>query len=98
MYFMTRPWEQQFGITNHPEQRLSTHRRAGWVLRDLIGPFPGGQVLAMESTVKAWLRAEHLTVTGSTEVWSVRRLNVSNLSQLMDAIRASSSEVLRTRL
>lgn len=81
-YLLERPGEQQLGITNNKEHRLSTHATFGWSEIEVVGPFPGDQVLDLEKKLKKWLRREVGLVPGTHENWFTARLEVNSLAQL----------------
>ena len=81
-YLLHRPGEQQLGVTNEPEVRLSVHSRYGWQQLELVGPFPGDEVLALEKKLKKWLRREVGLVPGTHENWFTAKLEVNSLAQL----------------
>jgi len=81
-YLLERPGEQQLGITNKKEGRLYTHSRNGWQELEVVGPFPGDQVLALEKKLKKWLRKEVGLVPGTHENWFTASLEVQSLAEL----------------
>jgi hypothetical protein len=81
-YLLFRPGEQQFGITNVPHRRLHTHKTYGWQELEVVGPFPGDQVLALEKKLKRWLRKEVGLVPGTHENWFTASLEVQSLAEL----------------
>jgi hypothetical protein len=81
-YLLFRPGEQQFGITNVPHRRLHTHKTYGWQELEVVGPFPGDQVLALEKKLKKWLRKEVGLVPGTHENWFTASLEVQSLAEL----------------
>ncbi len=82
LYLFERPGEQQVGVTNEPEVRLKRHERNGWVEVEVVGPFPGDQVLDLEKKLKKWLRREVGLVPGTHENWFTARLEVNSLAEL----------------
>ena len=82
LYLMSRPGEQQFGISNVIKQRLRTHEGNGWTLIDLIGPASGHDVLRAERDLKRWLKDTHGTVEGTSENWSTASMEVFSLAEL----------------
>ena len=84
MYLMIRPGEQQFGITNHLEIRLNTHKRNGWRKQDFIGPYTGDSVFIIENKIKKWLRLEIGLVPGKHENWYLNKLRVEKLQELFN--------------
>ncbi len=81
-YLLSRPGEQQVGVSNEPEIRLKNHARNGWNEVEVVGPFPGDQVLATEKAFKKWLRKEVGLVSGTHENWFTARLEVQSLAEL----------------
>ncbi len=81
-YLLERPGEQQLGVTNSKEERLTTHARNGWVEVEVVGPFPGKQVLETEKKLKQWLRKEVGLVPGTRENWFTAKLEVRSLAEL----------------
>ena len=84
MYLMSRPGEQQFGITNNLKKRIQTHALSNWKLLDHKGPFSGELVYELESELKKWLRKKIGTISGTTENWNVSKLEVLNLVDLKE--------------
>jgi hypothetical protein len=81
-YLLYRPGEQQLGVTNNKEKRLHTHAKFGWQELEVVGPFPGDQVLALEKKLKKWLRKEVGLVPGTHENWFTASLEVRSLAEL----------------
>ncbi len=81
-YLLQRPGEQQLGVTNNKTTRLRQHAVNGWVEVEVVGPFPGHRVLAMEKKLKKWLRREVGLVPGTHENWFTARLEVNSLAEL----------------
>jgi hypothetical protein len=81
-YFLERPGEQQLGITNYREVRLRFHAKFGWQELEVVGPFPGDEVLALEKKLKQWLRKEVGLVPGTHENWFTASLEVQSLAEL----------------
>ena len=81
-YLLERPGEQQLGITNERDIRLRFHSRYGWVEVEVVGPFPGDQVLDLEKKPKKWLRRDVGLVPGTHENWFTARLEVNSLAEL----------------
>ena len=82
LYLLARPGEQQLGVTNRREGRLREHAPFGWSEVEVMGPFPGDQVLALEKKFKKWLRKEVGLVPGTHENWFTTELEVSSLAEL----------------
>ena len=83
-YLMEREGEQQLGITNHLEKRMSTHSKNGWVKVDLMGPISGEKIFDTEKKLKKWLRSEIGVIEGTQENWYTTNLKVSSLSELRE--------------
>ena len=82
---MSRPGEQQIGITNDIKVRMAHHRHGGWTEIEIVGPFPGEEVLALETEFKRWLASEIGVVPGTRENWSTTKLEVHSLAELKKA-------------
>ena len=93
-YLMHKSGEQQVGITNHPIQRISKHRRDGWSLLDIRGPGNGSNVMHYEKCIKIWLRNEIGLIKGKLENWSTINLEVSNIKDLAEASKTLDQLVL----
>lgn len=91
-YLMSRPGEQQFGITNKLKRRMTTHERNGWTLLEVVGPADGKLVFETEQALKRWLRKTYGVLPGSTENWSTVDFEVQSLSELK-AISDISSDL-----
>jgi hypothetical protein len=81
-YLLERPGEQQLGITNRLKGRYYEHSRYGWSEVEVVGPFPGNQVLALEKKLKRWLPKEVGLVPGTHENWFTSQLEVQSLAEL----------------
>ena len=81
-YLLQRPGEQQLGITNFWENRFRIHAQFGWSEVEVLGPFPGDEVLALEKKLKRWLRKEVGLVPGTHENWFTASLEVQSLAEL----------------
>ena len=82
MYLMEREFDQQIGITNAPKTRISTHKRDGWVLIEMVGPADGANVKNLEATIKQWLKVNNLRIKGTHENWRKDRLIVGSLAEI----------------
>ncbi len=98
LYFLSHPdWEMlQIGITNVPDDRLSTHKRLGWEVLELRGPMDGDLARNWETDILRVLRKKHAMVgsteiagkfTGYTESWMTASFPVSSLKELMQLVR-----------
>ena len=81
-YLMTRPGEQQIGITNNIDQRVSQHQRNGWTLIESAGPFIGRKVLDTETKIKQWIKKKVGLIDGTYENWSTKNLEIHSLMEL----------------
>lgn len=84
MYLMEREGEQQIGITNSHKSRISTHKRSGWQLRELLGPADGTAVMNAKAQIKQWLKASNLRIDGTHENWSTNDLVVDSLRNIAE--------------
>ena len=91
---MKRPREQQFGITNHLEIRLQTHRRKGWEKQDHVGPFTGDSVFLVEREIKKWLRNDIGLIPGTYENWYTKKLNVKKLEELFQKASSFPGQII----
>jgi hypothetical protein len=98
LYFLSHPdWEMlQIGITNVPDDRLSTHRRLGWEVLELRGPMNGDLARQWETDILRMLRAKKAIVgnteiagrfTGYTESWLKNSYPVTSLKELMNLVQ-----------
>lgn len=98
LYFLSHPdWEMlQIGITNVPDDRLSTHKRLGWEVLELRGPMEGDLARQWETDILRMLRKKNAVVgsteiagrfTGYTESWMKASFPISNLKELMQLVR-----------
>lgn len=69
LYFLSHPdWEMlQVGITNVPDDRLSTHKRLGWEVLELRGPMNGDLARQWETDILRMLRKKG-AIVGTTEI------------------------------
>ena len=81
-YLMSRPNEQQFGITNNLSQRENTHRRNGWKEDDSTGPHNGYEVEKTEKKLKKWLKENIGVIPGTSENWYTSSIKIKNLRDL----------------
>ena len=72
--------------------RSSTHRRNGWQEVQMVGPFPGDQVLDLEKKLKKWLRREVGLVPGTHENCFTAKLEVNSLDEL-EAVSAVETDL-----
>jgi hypothetical protein len=82
LYLLSRPGEQQLGITNRKEKCLHHHAKFGWFEVDATGPLPGDEVLALEKKLKKWLRREVGLVPKTHKNWFTARIEVQSLAEL----------------
>jgi len=99
LYFLSHPdWEMlQIGITNVPDDRLSTHKRLGWEVLELRGPMEGDLARQWETDILRMLRKKNAIVggteiagrfTGYTESWMKASFPVNSLKELMGIVRS----------
>lgn len=90
----------QIGITNVPNDRLRDHRRNGWNLREVQGPFSGDFVETTEKLALRALKARGARLgsrasshkfDGHTESWPTSSLTLRSLAELMEWIRTDES-------
>jgi hypothetical protein len=98
LYFLSHPdWEMfQIGITNVPDDRLSTHKRLGWEVLELRGPMNGDLARQWETDILRILRKKNAVVgstdiagkfTGYTESWLKNSFPVDSIKDLMRLVR-----------
>ena len=98
LYFLSHPdWEMlQVGITNVPDDRLSTHKRLGWEVLELRGPMNGDLARQWETDILRMLRKKGAIVgtteiagrfSGYTESWMKSSFPASSLKELMEKVR-----------
>ena len=98
LYFLSHPdWEMlQIGITNSPDDRLSTHKRLGWEVLELRGPMDGDLARQWETDILRMLRRKKAVIgsteiagrfTGYTESWMRESFQISSLKELMQLVR-----------
>jgi len=90
-YLMSRPNEQQFGITNYISQREKTHKKEGWKKDDVTGPHDGYEVQKTEKILKKWLKKNIGTIDRRTENWYTSNLKVNSLSELKEKSEIETS-------
>ena len=83
-YLMKREGEQQFGITNHIEDRIKYHSLRGWGELQKTGPHVGYEVVETEKKLKRWLRKEVDLIDGTSENWYTSNLEVHSLAELKE--------------
>lgn len=86
----------QVGITNVPDDRLSTHKRLGWEVLELRGPMNGDLVRQWETDILRMLRKRDAVLgnaeiagrfTGYTESWLQASFPIAHLKELMQLVR-----------
>ena len=88
--------QQQFGITNVPQKRLQTHRRAGWEVLDVVGPADGRWIQETEAALMKYFRSlgvlynaqQNERFVGYTETWDSSEVQFQTLKALLNALRA----------
>lgn len=99
LYFLSHPdWEMlQIGITNFPDDRLSTHTKLGWKVLELRGPMNGDLARQWEKDILAMLKHYKAEIgnskiagkfTGYTESWIQKSYPAESLKDLMRAVEA----------
>ena len=94
LYFLEHPqWEMfQIGITNVPDDRLSRHRKLGWVEIELRGPMEGHLAQQWETAILRMLRFKKADLANSliagkfdgySEAWSKSTFPVKSIKELM---------------
>ena len=85
----------QIGITNVPDDRLSTHKRLGWEIVELRGPMEGDLARQWETDILRMLRKKNAVVgstdiagkfTGYTESWIKDSYPINSLKELMNLV------------
>jgi hypothetical protein len=87
-------WEMyQIGITNHPENRLKSHKRNGFELLQLRGPIDGQTAQELETAMLRFLKSQKADLSpahiagkfdGYSESWTIDSYKVNNLKELID--------------
>ena len=104
LYFLAHPdWEMlQIGITNVPDDRLSTHKRLGWEVLELRGPMDGDLARQWETDILRMLQKKKAVVgsteiagkfTGYTESWMKSSFPASSLKELMEKVRLAEDQL-----
>ena len=94
LYFLEHPdWEMfQIGITNFPVDRLKSHKRSGWELREVRGPMDGHLTQQWETAILRMLRAKGADLSnakiagkfdGYSEAWSKSTFQTKSIKELM---------------
>ena len=83
----------QIGITNHPNERLSTHAQSGWEALEVRGPMDGQLTRQIETDLLRFLRDQNLLLNqkdyenkfrGYTESWIEAEYPIKNLGSLIE--------------
>ena len=83
----------QIGITNFPDNRLGTHKRAGWEVIELRGPMDGHLTQKLETSCLHALEKRGAILghkagidkfDGYSEAWTKASLNVTSIKQILD--------------
>ena len=102
LYFMRHDqWGLfQIGITNNPDQRLSSHGKSGWEIIELRGPMPGDIARGWEQGIlhalsrrDVRLSPEHIAgkFDGYTEAWIQEDFPADSLAALMNLVHEDES-------
>ena len=94
LYFLEHPdWEMfQIGITNFPVDRLKSHKRSGWELREVRGPMDGHLTKNWETAILRMLKVKGADLSNSkiagkfdgySEAWSKSTFEVKSIKELM---------------
>ena len=94
LYFLEHlDWEMfQIGITNFPVDRLRSHKRIGWELREIRGPMDGHLTQQLETAILRMLKAKGADLSnaniagkfdGYSEAWSKSTFEVNSIKELM---------------
>jgi glutaredoxin len=94
LYFLNHPdWEMfQIGITNFPDDRLAIHRKTGWEVLEIRGPFDGHSTQQWETDILRMLKAKGADLSNSkiagkfdgySEAWSKSTFPVESIKELM---------------
>ena len=83
----------QIGITNFPDDRLGSHKRAGWEVIELRGPMDGHLTQQLETSCLHALEKRGAVLghkagiekfDGYSEAWTKSSLNVTSIKQLLE--------------
>jgi hypothetical protein len=94
LYFLDHPaWKMfQIGITNFPNDRLSSHKKLGWELKEIRGPMDGNLTKDWETSILRMLKAKGADLANSeiagkfdgfSEAWSKSTFPVKSIKELM---------------
>lgn len=94
LYFLEHPnWAMfQIGITNYPDNRLSSHKKLGWEVLELRGPMDGHLTANWETSILRMLKKCGADLSNSkiagkfdgySEAWSKKTFPVSSIRELM---------------
>ena len=94
LYFLVHEsWEMfQIGITNFPDNRLTTHKRLGWTVLELRGPMDGHLTQQWETAILRMLKAKGADLSNSkivgkfdgySEAWSKSTFEAKSIIELM---------------
>ena len=94
LYFLEHPdWEMfQIGITNFPVDRLKSHKRSGWELREVRGPMDGHLTKNWETAILRMLKVKGADLSNSkiagkfdgySEAWSKSTFEAKSIRELM---------------
>jgi hypothetical protein len=83
----------QIGITNFPEKRISSHKKLGWEIIEILGPIDGLLAQNWETSILRMLRAKGADLSnekiagkfdGYSEAWSKSTFQADSIKQLME--------------
>jgi hypothetical protein len=94
LYFLEHPvWDMfQIGITNFPDDRLSSHRKLGWEVLELRGPMDGHLTQNWETSILRMLKKRGADLSNSkvagkfdgySEAWSKTTFPTKSIRELM---------------
>lgn len=103
LYFLEHEvWDLfQIGITNYPDDRLSGHRRLGWVVLEVRGPLDGHITQTWETEMLRALKRHGAVIgpkeiagkfDGFSETWTRESLKVKGLRELMQIVEKDEDE------
>jgi len=92
----------QIGISNVPDERLSTHRASGWVVRELRGPLSGDVAHQWEQDILHALKKREVRLapkhiagkfSGYTESWIQEDFPARSLAELMQLVHDDEERI-----
>jgi hypothetical protein len=92
----------QIGISNFPDQRLATHAKTDWILREIRGPSDGYLIQKLETACLHSLEKRGAILghkagidkfDGYTESWIKSSLKVESIKQIIDWVYEDDAEL-----